>query len=102
MALLLVVVPLCFALLAFLVRSDRTRPRLVTVGGMVQLLLAALALRQPHVEGLNGWLLLDPIGRIVLGFTTVLFAACSVYVPGYLGQRPERPNRIFCACVLAF
>jgi hydrogenase-4 component F len=25
-----------------------------------------------------------------------------VYVPGYLAQHPERPNRIFCACVLAF
>jgi hydrogenase-4 component F len=102
MALSLVVVPLSFALVAFFVRSERTRPWLVTAGGMVQLLLASLALQESHVEGLNGWLLLDPIGRIVLGFTTVLFAACSVYVPGYLGQRPERPNRIFCACVLAF
>jgi hydrogenase-4 component F len=102
MALLLVLVPLCFALAAFVVRSDRTRPWLVTTGGMVQLVLAALALHQPQVEGLNGWLLLDAIGRIVLGFTTVLFAACSVYVPGYLAQRPGRPNRVFCACVLAF
>jgi hydrogenase-4 component F len=74
----------------------------VTAGGGVQLLLAGFALSQPHVEGLNGWLLLDPIGRIVLGFTTVLFAACSLYVPGYLAQRPERPNRVFCACFLGF
>ncbi|HEY6559163.1 MAG TPA: proton-conducting transporter membrane subunit [Polyangiaceae bacterium] len=46
--------------------------------------------------------MLDPPGRLVLGVTTVLFTACAVYVPGYLAQHPERPNRIFCACVLAF
>jgi hydrogenase-4 component F len=36
----------------------------------------------------------------VLGFTTLLFAACSVYVPGYLSQRPAGNSRIFCACAL--
>jgi len=69
---------------------------------LVQLVLVAFALTRPHVEGLNGWLLLDPVGRIVLGFTALLFAAAGLYVPGYLAQRSERPNRIFCTCVLAF
>jgi hydrogenase-4 component F len=102
MAILLVLVPLCFAMIAFAVRSNRVRPWIVTVGSIVQLGLVAIALRSPHVEGLNGWLLLDAIGRIVLGFTALIFVACGVYVPGYLAQRLERPNRIFCACVLAF
>lgn len=102
MALLLVLVPLCFAVLAFALPSNRVRPWVVTLGGSVQLGLVLLALRQPEVEGLNGWLLLDPVGRVVLGFTTVLFTACSVYVPGYLAQHPGRSNRVFCACVLAF
>jgi hydrogenase-4 component F len=102
MALLLVLLPLCFAVLSLATPSSRVRPWIVTTGGVAQLVLVTIALRRSHVEGLNGWLLLDPIGRVVLGFTTVLFTACAVYVPGYLAQHPERPNRIFCACVLAF
>jgi hydrogenase-4 component F len=102
MALLLVILPLCFAALAFAVSSNRVRPWVVTAGGIAQLGLVAFALSMPHIEGLNGWLLLDPVGRLVLGFTTVLCAACCVYVPGYLAHHPQRSNRIFCACVLAF
>ena len=102
MALLLVLVPLVLAAIALAVPSTRVRPWIVTAAGVLQLLLVAFALTRPQVEGLNGWLLLDPMGRIVLGFTTVLFTACSVYVPGYLAQRPERSNRVFCACSLAF
>ena len=100
MALLLIVVPLCLAVIAFLAPWDRARPWIVTFGGAVQLGLVTIALATPDIHGLNGWLVLDPVGRVVLGFTTVLFAACSVYVPGYLSQRPAGNKRIFCACVL--
>ena len=47
--------------------------------------------------GLGGWLLLDPLGKLVLGFLSVLFFLCSLYAPGYLALRPDRPNRVFCA-----
>lgn len=102
MAVVLILVPLLFAAIAFATPSSRIRPWVVTAGGTVQLVMVCVALRRPEVEGLNGWLLLDPIGRVVLGLTAVLFAASAVYVPGYLAQRPDRPNRVFCACVLAF
>ena len=49
-----------------------------------------------------GWLLLDPGGRLVLGLTTALFLLCSLYVPAYLRQRADRPNRVFCTCLLLF
>jgi hydrogenase-4 component F len=42
-------------------------------------------------------LLLDPLGKIILGFVTVLFFLCALYAPGYLALRDDRPNRIFCA-----
>ena len=102
MAWLLVLVPLAFALIAFAVRSDRVRPWVVATAGMVQLPLVFLALRRQHVEGLNGWLQLDALGKVVLGFTTILFAACACYVPGYLNQRREGNSRMFCTALLAF
>jgi hydrogenase-4 component F len=102
MAWLLVLIPLLFAAAAFATPSDRARPWLVTAGGGVHLALVAFALRQPRVEGFGGWLLLDPIGRIVLGFTSVLFLACALYLPGYMVLYPKRSNRVFCASMLAF
>ena len=51
----------------------------------------------PAVEGLGGWLLLDPLGKLILGFLAVLFFLCSLYAPGYLALRSDRPNRVFCA-----
>ncbi len=102
MAWLLVLVPLAFAILAFAIPSDRVRPWVVTTAGVLQLPLVVLALRHPRVEGLNGWLLLDSLGKVVLGFTTLLFAACAFYVPGYLAQRREGNSRMFCTAILVF
>lgn len=103
MPVLLFCLPLVFALLAYLVRSDRVRPWIVTVAAFVQLPLVffTLAKREPLVA-FHGWLELDPIGKIALGFTTVLFAACALYLPGYMSQRAGKRNSIFCCCVLAF
>lgn len=102
MLVLLFSLPLGFALVAALVTSERYRPWLVALGGTVQLPLVAFALTQQNLSALSGWLELDPVGKIVLGFTTILFAACAIYAPGYLQQRPEKMNRVFCTCMLAF
>jgi hydrogenase-4 component F len=102
MALALFVIPLLLAGVAFAVPSERWRPWLVALGGAVHLVLVAVALRSPVVSGLGGWLLLDPVGRLVLALVSVLFFLCSLYAPGYLALRPERSNRIFCTCLLAF
>jgi hydrogenase-4 component F len=40
---------------------------------------------------------LDPLGKIILGFISVLFFLCSLYTPSYLALRSDRPNRVFCA-----
>jgi len=95
-------VPLVFAALAFALLSERWRPWLVPMGGVTHLTLVVLALRRPDVTAFEGWLLLDPLGRLILGFLSLLFFLCALYVPGYLALRRDRSNRIFCTCLLAF
>ena len=102
MAWLLFVAPIAFAILAFVIPSNRARPWVVAIAGLVQLVLVAIAINQPLVRGMNGWLLLDPLGKVVLGFTTLLFAACALYVPGYLAQSRDGNARVFCTAVLTF
>ncbi len=47
------------------------------------------------------WLAIDPLSRLFVGFISLLFFLCSLYTPAYLSVRSERPNRVFCACLLA-
>jgi len=102
MAYALVLIPLLSALVAFMVPSDRLRPKIVTAGGVAQGLAVAVALHEPRVAGFHDWLLLDLTGKLVLGVTSTLFFVCSLYAPAYLKQRTDRSNRVFCACLLAF
>jgi hydrogenase-4 component F len=98
---LLILFPPLMAAVTFSVPSNRWRPWLLPVGGLGQLGLVAMAIFQPaggdSLSGLGGWLLLDALGKVILGFVTFLFFLCSLYAPGYLALRIERPNRIFCA-----
>jgi len=98
MALLLILFPLAMAGLAFAVRSNRGRPWLLPIGAIVNFGLVVWAIldpagSEPHV---HDWLRLDELGKVVLGFLSVLFLLCSLYAPGYLALRPERNNRILC------
>ncbi|HEY8518259.1 MAG TPA: proton-conducting transporter membrane subunit [Candidatus Binatia bacterium] len=102
MALALFLVPLLLAGVAFALPSERWRPWLVTLGGALHLVMVLVVLQQPGVSAFDGWLLLDPVGRLILALVSVLFFFCSLYAPGYLALRPERSNRVFCACLLAF
>src|SRR6186997_2119299 len=89
LALLGILVPVAGALVAFVWRSERSRP----------LWLPVVARPDPSV---GRWLVLDPPGRLVLLLVSTLFAVVSVYGVGYLRERSERPNRIFCACLMLF
>jgi hydrogenase-4 component F len=102
MAVALILFPIWLAGVAFAVPSERWRPWLLPLGGAVHLVLVVLALSRPQVGAFEGWVLLDPLGRLVLGFVSLLYFLCAVYAPGYLALRPERSNRIFCTCLLAF
>jgi hydrogenase-4 component F len=96
----LVLLPLTMAAATFAVSSNCWRPRLMPAGALAHLVLVVAAIVESDtttVSGLNGWLLLDPLGKIVLGFLSLLFFLCSLYLPAYLAQRADRPNRVFCA-----
>jgi hydrogenase-4 component F len=96
----LILFPLAMAAAIYALPSNRWRPWLVPLGGLGHLGLVVAAIGQselgPSVTGLGGWLLLDSLGEIVLGLLAVLFFLCSLYVPGYLALRADRPNRVFC------
>ncbi len=101
MAYALVLVPLAFALVALVLPSDRLRPWVVTAAGSAHAVLTVLALREESVSA-GRWLFLDASGKLVLALTSALFLLCSLYVPAYLRQRSDRPNRVLCACLLVF
>jgi len=101
MALALVLTPLAFAVLGVAVPSQRWRPWLVPVCGATHLALVALALRAPAVTGVGGYLALDQLGRLILGFISVLYFLASLYAPGYLALRTERDNRVFTGGAMA-
>jgi hydrogenase-4 component F len=100
MAWLLFLVPLLFAAVTLVVPSNRWRPWLVPIGGLTHLGLTAVALIGEPVSALGGWLVLDPLSTLVLGFVSLMFWICSLYAPAYLALRPDRSNRVFCACLM--
>jgi len=101
MAYLLIAFPLLMAAVTFAAPSDRHRPWLLPLGAAVQFALVFWAIAQAgqgtEIAALENWLLLDALGKVVLGFLAVLFFICALYAPGYLRLRADRPNRVFCA-----
>jgi hydrogenase-4 component F len=98
----LVLVPLALAAIAFAMPGPRLRPWLVPIGGTGHALLTLHFLTQSSASALNGWLVLDPLSKVVLGFVSLLYLLCSFYVPGYLALRPDKKNSIFCGSLLTF
>jgi hydrogenase-4 component F len=105
MAYLLIGFPLLMAAITFTTPSNRFRPWLLPLGGAAHLGLVMSAVFRPvdypPITGLLGWLQLDALGKVVLAFLAVLFFLCSLYAPGYLAFRSDRPNRVFCANLFA-
>ena len=102
MAYLFLCLPLLMAALAAAVPSNRWRPWLLPVAGAGHFTLTCLTLARPAWWTTAAWLALDPPGRLVLLVISTLYLACSVYAMAYLRKRAERPNRVFCVCLLAF
>ena len=97
----LIVFPLLMAVLAAACPWSRWRPWLLPVGGLTHLGIVLAAIYGSEagaaVTGLGGWLRLDTLAKVVVTFLAVLFSICSLYAPGYLASRADRPNRVFCA-----
>lgn len=95
----IILFPLGMAGATFALPSNRWRPWLLPVGALGHLGLVAAAIFAPGdpLSELQSWLLLDALGKVILGFIVVLFFLCSLYAPGYLALRSDKPNRVFCA-----
>jgi hydrogenase-4 component F len=100
MAFALILIPLLLAALAAALASNRLRPWLLPVAGVVHFALTLVTLAEPKLAAGTGWLVLDPLGRIILFVLSTLYLFCSFYAVGYLNHRQERSNRVFCACLL--
>jgi len=105
MALLMILLPFAMAAaaLAFPVGRGRPwRPWLFPLTGCAHMALVVCALAGVEFGPALGWFALDPPGRVVLLQVGALYMFSSFYAVGYLKSRLESPNRIFCACLLAF
>lgn len=94
--------PVFLAGLAMLLPSNRFRPWLIPLAGLVHTASTIAVLIVPQWSSQNTWLVLDPVSKIILLNVSVLYLLCSFYAVGYLKYRIERSNRIFTACFLAF
>ena len=102
MALVLLLLPLVMAAVAAAVDSNRWRPWLLPATAAAHLAATIAEILHPAGGALAGLLQLDAAGRIVLLQISTLFALCSLYAVGYLRERRELDNRVFCACLLVF
>jgi len=101
MLLALVVMPIVLGALALVVPSARVRAWLVPAGAVVHAALTAVVVVSPPSPMFERWMTLGALGRVIVAILSAQYLVCSFYVPGYLAARPERPNRVFCACLIA-
>jgi len=97
---LLIALPLLFAVVAFAWPNERTRPVFLPVAGVLHSALALWLLINPPAVPANIWFSFDPLARAVLPMTSLLFLVCSFYGVAYLRARSERKNRVFVAALL--
>ena len=102
MAFVFILFPLLMAALAAAVPSNRLRPWLLLVTGTGHFGLTLFTLAHPDLTTTAAWLVLDPPGRLILLVVSTLYLCCSFYAVGYLRNRDERPNRVFCVCLMTF
>jgi hydrogenase-4 component F len=96
-----IVAPLVLAALAFAVRSAALRSWLVVVNAVVHAAATAVIVIAPPAPMFGNWLAIAPLSRVLLGFISAQYLILSFYAPGYLAARADRPNRLFCAALIA-
>jgi hydrogenase-4 component F len=102
MAFVMIFFPLVMAALALAVPSNRLRPWILPLTAVGYMATTVFVLMRPDLMVTTKWLVLDPPARVVVLVVGTLFLFCSFYAVGYLQQRQERSNRVFCACLLGF
>ncbi|MDB5390945.1 MAG: NADH/Ubiquinone/plastoquinone [Planctomycetaceae bacterium] len=111
----LILIPTLGGAAAFGLKPDILR-RLLLIGvGVAHLGLTVCTWFHPTEPLLGGWIHLDPLGRLFLTVTSILFAASSIYLWGYLreqgattqvdlelGAFQNNSEAIFTGCLLWF
>jgi hydrogenase-4 component F len=93
--LFVIVAPLALAVVALAIPSNRRRPVALLAGALVHAAGIAVLFVSPPPARPGAWLAFDPMAKVALLTTTVLFVAAAVYAQGYLTRRDDRDNRIF-------
>jgi len=101
MVFIIILVPMFMAAVASLVSSNNRRPWLLPFTGALHLIMTLYVLINPELAVFNSWLILDPLAKVIFLLVSTIFMVISFYAVGYLRQHPERPNRLFVACLLA-
>ncbi len=101
MIFVLILLPIAVAILALLVPSNRWRPWLLSITGSAHLVTTILLLFFADKQPQNGWIFLDPLGKVLLLGISVLYFFSALYTAGYLQEHQERSNRIFTAALSA-
>ncbi len=112
----LLLLPTVAGVSAFFLRDDARRRLVLLLTAVVHAGLVVATWVSPPAPLLDGWLLLDRLGQLVLSITSLLFLATAVYAVGYLGRErrdahqdfeegllfTNAPEATFTACLLLF
>lgn len=102
MVVALIIIPLLAAMVAWMIPSNRWRPWVLVPTAATHLVITLLILVNGSAPVFGGWVVMDPLGRLVVLLLSVLFMICGVYAVGYLHYRSELSNRVFVSCMLCF
>ncbi len=97
----LIFVPALAAALAAAWPSERTRPWLLPIVGLIHTALTFWLFIDPPAMPAFAWLGFDPLARAVLPAVSLLFLLIAAYAIPYLEVRSARSNRVFVAVLLA-
>ncbi len=112
----LLLLPTLSGVSAFFMRDDARRRIVLLLTAVVHASLVVATWVSPSAPLLDGWLLLDRLGQLILTVTSLLFLATAVYAVGYLGTEERdahqdfeegllftnAPEATFTACLLLF
>lgn len=102
MVYILILFPLCMAVVALSLPSNRLRPFLVPITAIVHSVTTIFVLVHPAWGSNTRWLILDPVSTVLLISISTLYLCTSFYTLGYLNYWHTRSNRFFTASLLAF
>ena len=100
MTLTLLLFPFIAAITAWLIPSNRWRPWVIPVAGIIHFPLTLAAVFFTDQPLSSEWIGLDPAGKLVLLLVSTIYLITSFYLAGYLRYHPQRQNRIFVTCLL--